>query len=136
MCADVGLKCLVETEGPWTDGASEWAIGSCSVVSRHRSRSETMDDGRVKLMGVGKVKVETGASAESFRTQGALVETLDSVEEAVELKVAVMQGGKGTVGTMKLEQERRHTLVEVGEKTLLDDRARRAPFIRSRGLCR
>jgi len=43
------------------------------------------------------------------------------MEEDVELEVTVTRGGKGTVGTMELEQERRHTLVESGERTLFDD---------------
>jgi len=49
------------------------------------------------------------------------VETLDGVEEDVELEVTVMWGGKGTVGATELEQERRHTLVGSGERTLSDD---------------
>jgi len=46
---------------------------------------------------------------------------LDGVEKDMELEVAVMRGGKGTVGTTKLEQERRHALVGSGERTLFDD---------------
>jgi len=46
---------------------------------------------------------------------------LDGVEEDVELEITVTQGGKGTMGTTKLEQERRHALVGSGEKTLFDD---------------
>jgi len=42
------------------------------------------------------------------------------VEEDVELKVMVTQGGEGTMRAMKLEQERRHTLVGNGERTLSD----------------
>jgi len=53
--------------------------------------------------------------------QGALVETLDSMEEDVELEVTVTWGGKGTVGATKLEQERRHALVGSGEGMLFDD---------------
>jgi len=49
------------------------------------------------------------------------VETLDGVEEDVELEVMVTRGGKGTVGTMELEQKQRHALVGSGEKTLFDD---------------
>jgi len=56
-----------------------------------------------------------------FGTQGTLVKTLDSVEEDVELEVTVAGSDKGTMGTMKLEQERRHILVGWGEKTLFDD---------------
>jgi len=64
------------------------------------------------------------------------VETLNGVEEDVELEIMVMRGGKGTVGTTKLEQEQRHTLVGSGEGTLFDDLVKRAPFMRSRGLRR
>jgi len=60
---DVSLECLIETEGPWTDGASEWVIGSCGIVIRHRSRSETMDDGGVELVGMRKVEIEPGTGA-------------------------------------------------------------------------
>jgi len=67
------------------------------------------------------VEFESGASTQAFGTQGALVETLDGVEEDVELEVTVMRGGKGTVGAAKLEQERRHALVGSGEEMLFDD---------------
>ena len=46
---DVSLECLVKMEGPWANGASEWTVGSCSVVTRHHSGPEAMDDGGVKL---------------------------------------------------------------------------------------
>jgi len=49
------------------------------------------------------------------------VETLDSVEEDVELEVTVMWGSKGAMGATELKQEWRHTLVGIGEKTLFDD---------------
>jgi len=49
------------------------------------------------------------------------VETLDGVKEDVELEVTVTRGGKSTVGTVELKQERRHALVGSGEGTLLDD---------------
>ena len=67
------------------------------------------------------MEIESGASTQAFGTQGTLVETLDGVEEDVELEVTVTQGGKGTVGAMELEQERRHALVGSGEEMLFDD---------------
>jgi len=39
----------------------------------------------------------------------------------VELEVTVTRGGKSTVGTTELEQERRHALVGSGGRTLFDD---------------
>jgi len=53
-------------------------------------------------------------------TQGALVETLDSVEKDVELEIMVVESGEGTVGTVELEQEQRHALVR-WEEALFDD---------------
>ena len=64
------------------------------------------------------------------------METLDGVEEDVELEVSVTRGGKSTVGAMKLEQERRHSPVGSGEEALFVDRIKRALFMRSRGLRR
>ena len=62
------------------------------------------------------------------------MEMLDGVEEDVELEVMIVGSDKGTMGATKLEQEQRHALVRWGEETLFDDRAKRAPFMRSRGL--
>ena len=63
MRSDVGLERLVGTKGPCTDGASEWAIGSCGVVAGHRLGSETMDDGGAELVGEREMEIESGASA-------------------------------------------------------------------------
>ena len=118
---NVGLKCLVQSEGSWTDGAAEWMVRGRGIVIRHRLRPEMMDNSGAELVGVRKVEIEPSVSMQAFGTQGTLVETLDGVEEDVELEVTVMQDGKGTVGATKLEQERRHALVGSGEKTLFDD---------------
>jgi len=80
-----------------------------------------MDDGRAELMGVRKVEFESGMGTQMLGAQGTLVETLDGVEEDVELEVTVTRSGKSTVGAMELEQEWRHPLVGSGEETLFDD---------------
>src|SRR6267142_7136587 len=103
MRADVGLKRLVRSKGLWTDGTMERAIRGRGVVVRHRSRSEPMDDSGTEFVGERKVEIESGASSQAFGTQGTLVETLDGMEEDMELEVSVMWGSKGTMGATKLE---------------------------------
>jgi len=80
-----------------------------------------MDDCGAEFVGVREVEIESGASSQVLGAQGTLVETLDGMEEDVELEVTVTRGGKGTVGAAELEQDQRHALVGSGERALFDD---------------
>ena len=80
-----------------------------------------MDDGGTEFVREREVEFKSGASTQTFGTQGTLVEALNCVKEDVKLEISVARGGEGTVGTMELEQERRHALVGSGERTLFID---------------
>jgi len=63
-----------------------------------RSGSETVDDGGVEFVRVGKMEVKSAATPESFGAQGALVEATRRVEDkCVVLEFAMTGGGEHAV---------------------------------------
>jgi len=76
---------------------------------------EAMDDGGVKFVHVGKVKVEAAATSEPFGAQGTLVKVTRGMEdEGMVLEFTVTSGGEDAVWTVERWQEWRHTLVGKG----------------------
>ena len=72
------------------DGQHEWWDPSLG--------SKAVDDGRIELMHVGKVEIETVAMPEPFGAQGTLVEAACGVEKkGVVLEVVVTGRGEGAV---------------------------------------
>jgi len=72
---------------------------------------EMVDNSGIELMGVREVNIEAAAMFEAFGAQGTLVKAGMSMEKGVELEVAVMGCGEGTVRAAERWQEQRHSLV-------------------------